>query len=125
MAGCHLRADVADHLVRLPDVGPDEAEHRRLRLAVPVERQDRNLEAFLINIAALERGQAPAHVEVMDDHEHMAHQDATAKDRPRHGDVDEVAAGEPGIVGDEDVPGRRRDERGIRQEAGHGEGQDP
>ena len=105
LAGLHrgdLRAQVAHGARRQPHVHADDVEQVLVDLAAVLILQDRDLDAFGIDVG----GHAAEHAADVEPVRHAAGEAgelALVEDRQREGEMVEVAAGDVGIVGDVDV----------------------
>ena len=124
VVGDELGADIAQHLVRHADVGAHEVEHGLVQPACVEQLEDGDLQPLLVHVLRFERRHAPAHVEVVDDAQGVADDAIAMKDRGGDGDVDQVAARNPGIVGDDDVTRLEAVGRVLRDEVAQHLGDD-
>ena len=118
------RVDVADQLIRLAHIAPDDPHQRRIYLARIGELHDRQVDPFFVDARRIRAKAASADVDDMRGAGKKPDQLAAVKGRRDHGDVMQMAGALPRVVGDIDVtledvlPPDAPDE--MRHRVGHG-----
>ena len=100
--------DVAEHLIGIAHVLRQQAKQRLVRPSLLVEFHRRDLDALLKDLPGAQGILGATDVGDMADGAHQADHISIAKDRRHHGDVEQMASAQPGIVGDERIAGSER-----------------
>ncbi len=110
------RMDVALDLDRLADVGADDAHHALVHPAFAHQRQQRQEQAFVIDLPAVGRLPQPADIDHVRGAGEQRHQLAVVERRRGDDDVVEMAGALPRIVGDVGVARLHRFDRELADE---------
>jgi len=97
--------EVPHHLLRLAHVLHEESHEVLIEDPRPIELHRRDLEALLVDLASGEAVLGAADVGDVADGAEERDDVAVAEHRGDQGDVEKVAGADPGVVGDQDVPG--------------------
>ena len=109
----HERMDVAQHLRGIAHVLGEQREQVLVRHARAEQLHRRDLDAFLEDLARLQRILGAADVADVADRADEADQPAVAEHRREHRDIEQMPGAEPRIVGDQHVAGHQRLGRDI------------
>ncbi|CUI98001.1 Uncharacterised protein [Achromobacter ruhlandii] len=99
----HQRVQVAFDLFRLAHVGADDGQHARVHLVLVEEAQDRQEQAFVIDLQAVGAAADAADVDHVQGRGEQRHQGAVMEHRRHHGHVEQVAGAFPRVVGQQHV----------------------
>src|SRR5262245_43778141 len=104
MVGHKLSAKIAQHLVGNANICAHEIVNRRVQPSFIVELEDWNFQTLLVDVLRFKRRHAPTHVEMVHNAGGVPDESVPVKDGGGYRDVDQMTAGEPRIVGDQDIP---------------------
>ncbi|CAB3714706.1 hypothetical protein LMG26845_05972 [Achromobacter insuavis] len=120
----HQRVQVALDLLRLAHVGADDGQHAGVHLVLVEEAQDRQEQAFVIDLQAVGAAADAADVDHVQGRGEQRHQRAVVEHRRDHGHVEQVAGALPWVVGQQHVAVlqglRRKHLEEVLDRFGHG-----